>query len=174
MHFQLQISISSLVQRQLTLSAYFTKIKGVWDELMNFKPQPIYTCNLACTCGAIKTLMEYQQQKQIMQFLIGLNESYAQTREQILLLNPLPTLNKVYAMVLAQERQKGLSFSVSDVSAEYTALMSKSVLNSYFVDKQGNYRKDKPICSHCGMTRHVVDKCYKLHGGCLGIRLGIL
>uniref|UniRef100_A0A2N9HJK3 Integrase catalytic domain-containing protein n=1 Tax=Fagus sylvatica TaxID=28930 RepID=A0A2N9HJK3_FAGSY len=30
--------------------------------------------------------------------------------------------------------------------------------------KNQSYKKDKPICSHGGITGHTVDKCYKLHG----------
>ncbi|KAK0606056.1 hypothetical protein LWI29_033682 [Acer saccharum] len=38
---------------------------------------------------------------------------------------------------------------------------SKSLVNS-----SGNFRnrREKPVCSHCGIVGHVVDKCYKLHG----------
>ncbi|KAL6336171.1 hypothetical protein AAG906_011053 [Vitis piasezkii] len=25
-------------------------------------------------------------------------------------------------------------------------------------------RRERPICTHCGLTRHTVDGCYKLHG----------
>ncbi|KAJ1413267.1 hypothetical protein SESBI_19813 [Sesbania bispinosa] len=24
--------------------------------------------------------------------------------------------------------------------------------------------KDRPLCSHCGILGHTIDKCYKLHG----------
>jgi hypothetical protein len=27
-----------------------------------------------------------------------------------------------------------------------------------------SYRKEKPICSHCGVLGHTVEKCYRLHG----------
>ena len=28
-----------------------------------------------------------------------------------------------------------------------------------------NYKgKDRPICSHCGLKGHTVDKCYRVHG----------
>lgn len=30
--------------------------------------------------------------------------------------------------------------------------------------------KDRPICSHCGIIGHVVDKCYKIHGYPLGYK----
>jgi hypothetical protein len=31
-------------------------------------------------------------------------------------------------------------------------------------------KKDKPLCSHCGISGHIVDKCYKLHGFPLGFK----
>ena len=30
--------------------------------------------------------------------------------------------------------------------------------------KKGNGKKDRPVCTYCGFTRHIADKCYKLHG----------
>ena len=27
-----------------------------------------------------------------------------------------------------------------------------------------NKGKDKPVCSHCGLTGHIVEKCYELQG----------
>ncbi|XP_022150305.1 uncharacterized protein LOC111018505 [Momordica charantia] len=36
----------------------------------------------------------------------------------------------------------------------------KSVSNSSSHSK----KKDKPFCTHCGLTGHTVDRCYKLHG----------
>ena len=41
--------------------------------------------------------------------------------------------------------------------------MTKSLPGSRFF-KQNNSRKDRPICSHCGIAGHIVKKCYKLHG----------
>jgi hypothetical protein len=29
--------------------------------------------------------------------------------------------------------------------------------------KPQGLRKDKPTCSHCGIIRHTVEKCYRLH-----------
>ena len=30
--------------------------------------------------------------------------------------------------------------------------------------------KDRPICTHCGVAGHTIDKCYKLHGYPLGFK----
>ena len=31
-------------------------------------------------------------------------------------------------------------------------------------DKKKQDKKDRPLCSHCGILGHSVDKCYKLRG----------
>ena len=49
-----------------------------------------------------------------MQFLMGLNESFDNVRIQILLLDPLPSVNKVYSMVLQIEKQH----EATDIFAE--------------------------------------------------------
>ena len=30
--------------------------------------------------------------------------------------------------------------------------------------KKGNYKKEMPVCTYCGLTGHTANKCYKLHG----------
>ena len=46
-----------------------------------------------------------------MQFLMGLNDSYAVIRRQILLMQPLPDTRRVYSLVLQQEKQFEVSLS---------------------------------------------------------------
>ncbi|KAG2707303.1 hypothetical protein I3760_05G142600 [Carya illinoinensis] len=86
------------VDGQLTVSAYFIRLKALWDELLNYKPVPM------CSCGAVTLLNSYVQQERILQFLMGLNESFASARAQILLMEPLPPLNKVFSLVLQEEQ----------------------------------------------------------------------
>ena len=52
--------------------------------------------------------MDYQQQEYVMQFLMGLNESYAGMRGQILMLDPLPSISKVFNLVVQEERQHSI------------------------------------------------------------------
>ncbi|KAJ0016708.1 hypothetical protein Pint_10816 [Pistacia integerrima] len=42
----------------------------------------------------------------LMQFLVGLNDSFDHIRNQILLMDPLPIINKAYSMVLRVEKQR--------------------------------------------------------------------
>ena len=48
--FELQRMVSNLSQDNLFVSAYYTKFKIVWDELVNYKSIPSRSCGV-CTCG---------------------------------------------------------------------------------------------------------------------------
>lgn len=115
-----------------------------------------------------------------MQFLMGLNESYSQIRWQILLIDPLPSINMVYSLLIQDESQRLIGHSTG-AYVESTALATKtsgSVGNggnlhgagsSHIEKGNKNKRKERPVCSHCGITGHV-EKCYKLHGYPLGYK----
>ncbi|XP_065620096.1 uncharacterized protein LOC136063519 [Quercus suber] len=109
-----------------------------------------------------------------MQFLMGLNESYSQIKGQILLMEPLPTINKVYSLLIQEERQRSIGLSNS-VHIESTTLAVKGSNANFnpnfpgFFGNSGAYGKnskgrDRPICTHCGKFGHVMEKCFKLHG----------
>ena len=72
-NFQLRHELMNLVQDHYFVSAYFTKLKTIWEKLSNYRP--IYTCS-KCTCGGVKNLHSHYQMKYIMSFLIGLNDSF--------------------------------------------------------------------------------------------------
>ncbi|KAJ6881076.1 hypothetical protein NC651_027806 [Populus alba x Populus x berolinensis] len=159
--FQLQKSISSLSQENNSVSAYFTTMKGLWDELGNHQPIP------TCTCGALKTILSYHHQQHVYQFLMGLNESYSQIRGQILLIDPLPSINKVFSLIIQEERQRMISSSSVSFNQNTTTLLARIVAPSptYFSRHKSSYpRKERSICSHCGIHGHTVEKCYKIHG----------
>ena len=53
----------------------------------------------------MKIWLEFQEQESVMQFLMGLNDSYSSIRGQILLQKPLPSLSKVFSLIVQEERQ---------------------------------------------------------------------
>ena len=188
----LKQAIAALKQDNLPVSLYFTHLKGFWDEFLNYRPIPGCTCGAKCTCGLSKTLMEYQHYDYVHSFLMGLNDSFSQVRGQILLMEPLPSINKVFSLVQNDEKQRGvglLPLPIGMPTVENTALVSrmdnsmpqtlsyegtgltypnagsKALLSHFDSNRSSQYpRKDKPICSHCGLKGHTADKCYKLHG----------
>lgn len=43
-------------------------------------------------------------------FLNGLNDSFSAIRLQIILMDPIPALNKVYSLILREEAQRNMLF----------------------------------------------------------------
>jgi hypothetical protein len=96
---------------------------------------------------------------------MGLNESYSHVRGQILLIDPLPSINKVFSLVIQEERQRMISSSSLSFNQNTTALFTKTMSPTRFACNKSFYiRKDRPICSHCCISGHTVEKCYKIHG----------
>lgn len=72
---------------------YYTKLKVLWDELDDH--DDISECTYAAATKYVKKEVE-----KIHQFLMGLNvETYGNVCSQILNLEPLPPLSKVYSMI---------------------------------------------------------------------------
>ncbi|KAL4353494.1 hypothetical protein GQ457_06G023630 [Hibiscus cannabinus] len=83
----------------------------------------------------------------------GLNESFATVRGQILLMDPLPNIIKVFSLVVQEENQR--LAALPNPVAEATFAVKASFNPS---------RRTRPQCSHCGLLGHTKEKCYKLHG----------
>ncbi|KAF5455785.1 hypothetical protein F2P56_025325 [Juglans regia] len=164
--FQLRKDLSALTQENHSVSVYYSQLKGFWDELSILKPLGACNCKPVCVCTATKSSLENQQEDYVLQFLMGLNDSYSQFRGQILLMEPFPTISKVFSLALQEEKQRGVSMSNTQHLSTSTALSTK-VSAPVFMPKNGGKpftRKDKVVCSHCGYNGHTVDKCYKIHG----------
>jgi hypothetical protein len=122
--FQLQKSIVATFQENSNVSQYFTQLKTLWEELNNYRPMSICNC---CNCGRVKSILELHSQEQVDQFLVGLNDSFSAVRAQILLTDHLPPLNKVFSLIIQEEKQKEIT--VNSMSHESIAFLTKSVLN---------------------------------------------
>jgi hypothetical protein len=79
-------------------------MKALWDELDFLDPIPVCTCGAACTCGALLNLKNHRNTQIFVCFLRGLNDTYQTVRSQIMLIHPLPSINRVYFMIVQQER----------------------------------------------------------------------
>ena len=99
--FQLQKKLAMISQGDLFVTNHFTQL-NVLDEIENYRALPCCTCG-SCACSINEKLTQYQLQDLVMQFLMGLNESYSQIQGQILLIDPLPSINMVYSMLIQDE-----------------------------------------------------------------------
>ncbi|XP_075481129.1 uncharacterized protein LOC142521842 [Primulina tabacum] len=102
------------MQGSMDVSTYYMHMRTLWDELKEFQPVSV------CKCGAIKDWINYHNQECSMQFLMGLNESYAQNRAQILMMDPLPIISKIFSLVMQEERQRSIHNDV------FSSSMNKS------------------------------------------------
>lgn len=124
----------------MDIGAYFTKLKVLWDELQTYQQG-----------------VDYQQQETVMQFLMGLNESYAQVRTQILLMDPLPSLSKVFSLVIQAERQRTIvpiSGTLDSLSFAVNSVLENSIPKVAAVTNTGRGRRDRPMCTYCGILGH--------------------
>nr|XP_004487728.1 uncharacterized protein LOC101496141 [Cicer arietinum] len=85
------------------LSTFFTNLKILSDELEDLRPTPSCICLPSCKCNLSTAVNTFKQQEYVTCFLKGLNDNYANVRTQILLMDPLPSISKVYSMVVQQE-----------------------------------------------------------------------
>lgn len=160
--YQLEQAISNLKQGNLDLSAYYTKKKTLWEQLANTRILTIKRCN----CDHVKELLEEAETSRIIQFLMGLNDNFANIRGQILNMKPRPCLTEIYNMLDQDESQRMVggnsSSSFTNPSAFQVQTSSVTPDNSQVFLAQGGFKK--PKCSHCHKIGHTADKCYKLHG----------
>ena len=50
-------------------------------------------------------IRSYQEQDYVIRFLKGLNGDFSTVKSQILLMDPFPTINRVFSFVIQHERQ---------------------------------------------------------------------
>ncbi|XP_050218570.1 uncharacterized protein LOC126669204 [Mercurialis annua] len=133
--------------RLFSVVEYFTHLKEMWDELINLRPIPGCNCDPQCTYGGYEKIRNYRDNDAAIKFLKGLNENFATLKSKILIMDPLPNLNR--------------SANSNVHNAGFTP-------NAGNFQKKGNYKKfsnnSMMKCTHCGYSGHTVDICYIKHG----------
>ncbi|XP_073057276.1 uncharacterized protein [Primulina eburnea] len=160
--FKIKKLLSGFQQGYLDVSTYYTRMRILWDELKEFQPVSV------CKCGAMKDWINYHNQECNMQFLMGLNESYAQNRTQILMMDPLPVVSKIFSLIMQEERQRSIHTDMTSFpksSAPFHSPPIAAVKGTFGgKDSRGNKIYNRPIYSHYNILGYTMDKCYKLHG----------
>ncbi|KAH0692446.1 hypothetical protein KY285_019543 [Solanum tuberosum] len=168
--YQIQREINDLSQGSLDITGYYTKLKKLWEELstLNVTAQ----CNCACNCGAKDLAHKAEQDRRLIQFLMGLNEIYTVIRGSILMMNPLPNMAQAFSLLVQDEHQREIKPS-NHFNVESTALHigSGNPSQSYRTNFSSNHTrngsqipyKDR-FCTYCRRTGHLMEKCYQLHG----------
>lgn len=146
--FHIENAIHDCEQGATSVTSFFTKLKSLWDEKDALCAFP------SCNCEAAAEVKAFMETQKTMKFFMGLNESYAQTRSNVISIDPLPTLNKAYAMVLRHEKQAEVSNGKSIAPPESSAFSVKKITQE-FQPAEG----EPKFCEKCNMTNHNTKYC---------------
>ncbi|XP_023747472.1 uncharacterized protein LOC111895627 [Lactuca sativa] len=108
--YELRRTITTIRQENMTVSGYYTKLRGIWDEVQSINPLPACTCQ-GCKCEITKEIARSREKERLYDFLMGLNEEFGALRTRILSTDPLPTLNNAYHLLSQDEQQKKIGAS---------------------------------------------------------------
>jgi len=188
----MQMEAATLCQGDQSVTDYFTKLRIIWDEIENFRPNPTCACetNCSCYCDVMTLLNQRKLEDQATQFLRGLNEQYHNIKSHVLLMEPIPPISKIFSLVVQQEHElasntlvtNNINSVVSNISVNRNPSFASITCNFYgkightekvcfrkngFPNKDNRKYKNnnnKKICTHCGINGHIVKNCYKKHG----------
>ncbi|XP_061373622.1 uncharacterized protein LOC133315950 [Gastrolobium bilobum] len=188
----LQEEIYRLQQGEKNVTEFFTELKTLCDELDNLKPLPVCKYNTRCSCGGYMKMQEYRERDHMIRFLKGLNDQYSQVRSQIMLIDPLPDVTRVFAMIVQQERQfQGEIRSTNPIKAQAFADIDERNMSKRFFNGRGSFSGFRGrgrstnynysgrnsssntyggrgiinrLCTHYGRSNYTVDTCFHIHG----------
>ncbi|KAG8650579.1 hypothetical protein MANES_07G054622v8 [Manihot esculenta] len=136
---------------------WLDKAVDVWNDLKDKFSQCdiIRILDLQEKNFTIDAIQTYINNDYGIRFLKDLNEQYAHVKSLIMIMEPLPFINKVFSSVVQQERQM-----ISRVNIE-----SKAFFNTrYILVGKGQSNGLINFCTYCDKFRHTIETCYKKHG----------
>ncbi|KAM0021620.1 putative RNA-directed DNA polymerase [Helianthus debilis subsp. tardiflorus] len=168
--YELKQSLSGIRQEGTSVSAYYTRLRTLWDEIESVFPLPICNCN-KCTCDVGKKLREHKDKERLYEFLLGLDPEFATIRTQILAMQPIPGLGSVYRLVADDEQQRVITGTkrptdAAAFQASFSAKQSPGQSHIKFVKETKKGIGSEPVdhCDHCGKDGHKKSGCFKIIG----------
>ena len=154
--FDLTVKTNKIQQGPDTIETYYSKLIVLWKEIDRRQPNPMKD-----PCDII-IYNQITQQNKLYQFLGGINETYDKDRRDLLLLDPLPTVEEAYASIRREILRRGIM--KTNPSSDFESLDTGGI----FSVKGKSYRREDERshlkCTYCGGTRHTRNECFKLVG----------
>ncbi|XP_019164275.1 PREDICTED: uncharacterized protein LOC109160431 [Ipomoea nil] len=174
---EIQNEIFRNVQGSMSVNEYFTKCNALWQQMNALRPLLLCECTPKCSCTLMARMQKEREDDQVIRFLEGLNDEYETIKSGVLIMDPMPDMEKVLNMTLKVERkfrnfisQKRSEFVQSNAiqnnqtnSEEEQSVVAVSASNGRR-KFNNNGGKNVPKCTFCGMLGHTIEKCYKKHG----------
>ncbi|CAL1392929.1 unnamed protein product [Linum trigynum] len=106
--YKLRRDITALRQDHLSVAAFYSKLKRLWDDWLTLDPPARCTCG-KCECHVEQRTRSSHEEMRLLDFLIGLDDNFSVVRTQLLSMKPTPTLGAAYQMAANEEQQRSLS-----------------------------------------------------------------
>ncbi|GAU43467.1 hypothetical protein TSUD_141050 [Trifolium subterraneum] len=156
---QIKAELAECRQTKMTMVAYYGMLKTLWDELTNYQQIPRCTCG-GCKCDIGSKMEKQREEEKVHQFLMGLDDAlYGTVRSNLLATDPLPSLNRVYATMVQEERVRVISKGKEE-RGEVVGFSAQTHTRGRGLTEI----KEKDKCSNCNRTRHEAGNCFELIG----------
>ncbi|KAM0024788.1 putative RNA-directed DNA polymerase [Helianthus debilis subsp. tardiflorus] len=166
--YELKQTLNITKQDGASVSAYYTKLRRIWDEINMVLPTPSCGCD-GCKCGIGKKLVELKEKERLYEFLLGLDITFAVIRTQILAMKPTPSLSNAYHMVAEDEQQRNVTTGkkiVTEPAAFQTFQNNRKDSQPQKAKSWQKNEKDSKAehCTFCGRDGHNREGCFKRIG----------
>ncbi|KAJ0705058.1 hypothetical protein HanPI659440_Chr14g0569381 [Helianthus annuus] len=165
--FNLHVKANDIKQNESSLEDFWITLQGIWGEIDRIDPNP-----MKCP-EDIQTYSKIRSELKLFQFLNALNRKYDPIKREILRLDPLPTAEAAYAAVRKEAAHQNILGATSIDAGDIAAGLSASEPGIGLVTKGHRGKKTGPPtkedkshlkCTHCGMTKHTKEQCFRLVG----------
>ncbi|KAG8660798.1 hypothetical protein MANES_02G195350v8 [Manihot esculenta] len=158
---------------------FLKNAKVLWDELkqcygesngpMIYQIERDIAAPLPVCCETGTAISDYDNNRRLVQFLMGLGDEYDNVKNQVLLQSPLPSINKAYSMVMSVEKQREVQTSNATFTETAVVMMARRGNNNYS-DNTSSLRnnnryssyprkedKKKEYCTKCKIGGHTIE-----------------
>ncbi|XP_076908792.1 uncharacterized protein LOC143565815 [Bidens hawaiensis] len=169
--FSLHVKSNDIKQNDNSLEDFWITLQGVWGEIDRIDPNP-----MKCP-EDIQTYLKIRSEQKLFQFLNALDQKYDHIKREILRLEPLPIVEAAYAVVRKEAAHQNIlgaaSNNTNDIAARLIATETEGLglitkgHRRFEGKKYGPSTKEEKShlkCTHCGMTKHTKEQCFKLVG----------
>ncbi|GJX98392.1 ribonuclease H-like domain-containing protein [Tanacetum coccineum] len=174
--FGLHHQIHSLKKNGSSITDYYHKLHALWKLFVAMIELPKYVCN------AFEGFKKHNQLLKLMQFLMGLDNSYMQIRSSILSREVLPDVRSAYSSISSEESRRVAAGSIvgSSQRNQAYAFVSSMPNRSNFQRNNQNVSNGPPrpnnlnnirqgvgsalVCENYGFNGYTIDRCFKIIG----------
>lgn len=154
--YNLYKQINSTVQDGSPISDYYHKLNSLWRQY------DILTKLPKCTCNSSAAITEFDNRLKLMQFLMGLDDSYQPLRTSLLSKDPLPSVKGAFAIISAEESHRNSNSHNTNPKTQASAFSSR--FNNPSQNNQKSNKSQPFKCTHCNLSGHTVDRCFEIVG----------